>query len=115
MYAITGDYFDSFTAIFGPKECMLNGKRYPLGHFAVEALEMDGSLLRKLKNAITEFKPELEVFLAARTASSAAVAQLKLDEVWAVLGQLPVYKNFPSFCNGSRDLFHSMRELSMPI
>ena len=60
MYAITGDYFDSFTAIFGPKECMLNGKRYPLGHFAVEALEMDGSLLRKLRSAIAEFKPELE-------------------------------------------------------
>ena len=59
MYAITGDYFDSFTAIFGPKECMLNGERYPLGHFAVEALEMDGSLLRKLRDAIAEFKPEL--------------------------------------------------------
>ena len=110
MYAITGDYFDSFTAIFAPKECMLNGKRYPLGHFAVETLEIDGGLLRKLRSAIAEFKPELEVFLAARTASSAAVAQQKLDAVWAVLGQLPVYKNFPSFCNGSRDLLHSMRE-----
>ena len=94
MYAITGDYFDSFTAVFGPKECMLNEKRYPLGHFAVEALEMDGSLLWKLRDAIAEFKPELEVFLAARTVSSAAVAQQKLDEVWAVLAQLPVYKHF---------------------
>lgn len=27
MYAITNDYFDSFSAIFGPKECLLNGKR----------------------------------------------------------------------------------------
>ena len=110
MYAITGDYFDSFTAVFGPKECMLNGKRYPLGQFAVEALEMDGSLLWKLRDAIAEFKPELEVFLAARTVSSAAVAQQKLDEVWAVMAQLPVYKHFASFCNGSRGLFHSMRE-----
>ena len=47
MYAITNDYFDSFSAIFGPRECLLNGKWYPLGHFAVEALEMDRSLLWK--------------------------------------------------------------------
>ena len=72
-------YFDSFSAIFGPRECLLNGKWYPLGHFAVEALEMDRSLLWKLKAAVAEFKPELEVSLAARTASSAAVAQQKLD------------------------------------
>ena len=71
MYAITGNYFDSFTAVFGPKECMLNEKRYPLGHFAVEAREMDGSLLWKLRDAIAEFKPELKVFLAERTVSSA--------------------------------------------
>ena len=30
MYAITNDYFDFFSAIFGPKECLLKGKRYPL-------------------------------------------------------------------------------------
>ena len=58
MYGITNDYFDSFTAIFGPKECLLNGKRYPLGHFAVEALEMDRRLLRDLEKAAADFKPE---------------------------------------------------------
>lgn len=110
MYAITNDYFDSFSAIFGPRECLLNGKRYPLGHFAAETLEMDRSLLWKLKAAVAEFKPELGVFLAARTASSAAVAQQKLDAVWAVLAQLPAYKNFAPYSHGSEGLFHSMRE-----
>lgn len=46
---------------------------------------MDARPLRELKIAVADFKPELEVFLAARTPSSAAVAQQKLDEVWAVL------------------------------
>lgn len=110
MCAITNDYFDSLSAIFGPRECLLNGKRYPLGHFVVEALEMDRSLLWKLKAAVAEFKPELEVFLAARTPSSATVAQQKLDAVWAVLAQLPAYKNFVLFSHGSEGLFHSMRE-----
>ena len=110
MYAITNDYFDSFSAIFGPGECLLNGKWYPLGHFAVEALEMDRSLLWKLKAAVAEFKPELEVFLAACTASSAAVAQQKLDAVWAILDQIPVYKNLRGSFSGSQGLFHSMRE-----
>lgn len=109
-YAITNDYFNSFSAIFGPGECLLNGKRYSLGHFAVEALEMDTIFLRKLKDAVADFKPELEVFLAARTASSAAVAQQKLDVVWAVLAQLPAYKNFAPYSHGSEGLFHSMRE-----
>ena len=110
MYAITNDYFDSFSAIFGPGECLLNGKWYPLGHFAVEALEMDRSLLWQLKAAVAEFKPELEVFLAARTASSAAVAQQKLDAVWAILDQIPAYKNLRGSFSGSQGLFHSMRE-----
>ena len=110
MYAITNDYFDSFSAIFGPRECLLNGKRYPLGHFAVEVLEMDRWLLRDLEKAVADFKPELEVFLAARTASSAAVAQRKLDAVWAVMAQLPAYKNFAPYSHGSDGLFHSMRE-----
>lgn len=35
----------------------------------------------EVKAAAAEFKPELEVFLAARTASSVAVAQQKLDVV----------------------------------
>ena len=110
MYAITNDYFDSFSAIFGPRECLLNGKRYPLGHFAVEVLEMDRWLLRDLEKAVADFKPELEVFLAARTASSAAVAQRKLDAVWAVMAQLPAYKNFAPYSHGSDGLFHFMRE-----
>lgn len=110
MYAITNDYFDSFSAIFSPRECLLNEKRYPLGQFAAEALEMDRSLLWKLKAAVAEFKPVLEVFLAARTASSAAVAQQKLDAVWAVLARLPAYKNFAPYSHGSEGLFHSMRE-----
>ena len=87
-----------------------NGKRYPLGHFAAEALEMDTGLLRKLRDAAADFKPELEVFLATRTASSAAVAQQKLDAVWRVLAQLPAYKNFAPYSHGSEGLFHSMRE-----
>lgn len=110
MHTITGDYFDSFTAIFGPKECLLNGKQYPLGSFAVEALELDRSILRQLEDAVAEFKPELEVFLAARTASSAAVVQQKLHKVWAVLNRLPAYENFSSYRNGAPGLFHAMRE-----
>lgn len=110
MRTITGDYFDSFTAIFGPKECLLNGAQYPLGSFAVEALEMDQSILRKLEDAVAEFKPELTVFLAARTVSSAAVAQQKLDEVWALLNQLPAYESFSRYHSGSSGLFHTMRE-----
>lgn len=71
---------------------------------------MDRSLLWKLKAAVAEFKPELEVFLAARTASSAAVAQQKLDAVWAILDQIPAYKNLRGNFSGSQGLFHSMRE-----
>lgn len=110
MYAITNDHFDSFKAVFSAEECMLSGKNYPLGHFAVEALEMDGRLLRRLRNAIMGFKPELEVFLAARTASSAAVAQQKLDAVWTLLNQLPVYRELAGPCFGTPQLLSGMRE-----
>lgn len=84
-------------------------ERYPLRHFAVEALEMDRRLLRDLKTAVAEFKPELEIFLAARSTSSAALAQQKLDAVWAVLAQLPSYKNMAPYSHGSKSLLRSMR------
>ena len=71
---------------------------------------MDARPLRESKIAIADFKPELEVFLAARTPSSAAVAQQKLDTVWAALDQLPVYKNLRGVFSGSHGLFRSMRE-----
>lgn len=110
MYVITADYFNSFTAIFGPKECELNGAAYPLGHFAVKALEMDVGLLRQLERAVARFKPELGVFLAARTASSAAVAQQKANEVWRILSQLPAYEHLAPCFGGVTGLFHAMRE-----
>lgn len=62
VYVITDDYFASFRAVFGPKKCELHGKAHSLRHFAVKALEMDGSFLRRLREAVAQFKPELEVF-----------------------------------------------------
>ena len=98
VYVITDDYFAAFRAVFGPKKCELRGKAYSLRHFAVKALEMDGSFLRRLREAVAQFKPELEVFLAARSASSAATAQQRTNEVWQWLDQLFVYRNLTTNC-----------------
>ena len=67
---------------------------YPLGSFAAEALNLNRlATVSKIDSKVQELKEEFTIFLSSRSNSSAAVAQEKLNELWELLGELPVYRH----------------------
>ena len=105
--------FEWFEVLFGKKSCIVAGKEYPLGYFAAEALEIDDALLAELKDLTQVANEEFNVFLNARTASSAGMAVQELDRAWALIKQLPLYNKIP-YWHGKRSavssMIHDLRE-----
>ncbi len=109
-YRMTSSFLDGFEASFTKRECILEGKHYPLGYFAVEYLTVDRTPLRALEKLIPIFNEEFTTFLSARDPSSAALAQQALNAVWDVLIQLPVYQQLARFSGGVHNLLRDMKE-----
>ena len=101
------DLFEWFEVLFGKKSCIVAGKEYPLGYFAAEALEIDDALLAELKELTQLANEEFNVFLNARTASSAGMAVQELDRAWTLIRQLPLYNKIPHR-DGSRSAVSHM-------
>ena len=63
--------------------------------FATEAMEVDDALLTELKKLTQQASQEFDMFLTARTASSAGMAIQELDRAWEVVRQLPLHNKIP--------------------
>ena len=87
--------FERFNVLFGKKSSIVAGKEYPMGYFAAEALEVDDVLLAELEKLTQQAGEEFDVFLTARTSSSAGMAIQKLDRAWELIRQLPPYNELP--------------------
>jgi len=91
---MNNDFFDYFTVFFGKRESTLGHQWFPLGTFAAEALNLNESeAFPKIGFRVQELKESFIIFLSSRSSSSAAVAQEKLNELWMLLGELPVYRH----------------------
>ncbi|BDF71440.1 hypothetical protein CE91St41_13330 [Oscillospiraceae bacterium] len=91
MYYMNHDAVDYFSAAFTLKDSIVGGVHHPLGFYAAAALETVGSQTWDIRRTAAQFKEEFQVFLAARSSSSAAVALQSLKELWRALRKLPVF------------------------
>ena len=82
-------FFERFDVLFGKKSSIVAGEEYPLGFFAAEVMDMDVAVLKGLKKLTQQASQEFDVFLTARTASSAGMAVQVLDQAWELVRQLP--------------------------
>jgi len=110
MYSMNSDFFDGFVAIFSGGEVVVGGKHFPLGSFAVELLNFDGGVLRKIDALASELLEAMTIFISARDATSAAEAQQILDALWSRFLQLPVYRLFAQSSNRHYNLLSFLRE-----
>lgn len=108
-FKMNNDFFDEFDVLFSDGNSIIAGQNNVLGHYATQALRMDTGLLRRIDAAIHDFKEEFQVFLSARDASSAAVAQEKLNVLWSLIGQLPVYDLLQKYDHSASRLILYMR------
>ena len=88
-------FFERFDVLFGKKSSIVAGEEYPLGFFAAEVMDMDVAVLKGLKKLTQQASQEFDVFLTARTASSAGMAVQVLDQAWELVRQLPLYNKIP--------------------
>jgi hypothetical protein len=72
MYLMNGDFFDGYSVMFTAKECSIHWENYPLGSFAVEALNMDTSILEQITKKLPLFRELFNVCLVAGSLSSSA-------------------------------------------
>jgi len=110
---MNNDFFDYFTVSFGKRESTLGHQWFPLGIFAAEALNLNESeAFHKIGFRVQEMKESFVIFLSSRSSSSAAVAQEKLNELWALLGELPVYRHLYTPVFSAQYLIEYLREHS---
>lgn len=88
-------FFERFDVLFGQKSSIVAGEEYPLGFFAAEVMDMDAAVLEELKKLTQQASREFDMFLTARTASSAGMAVQALDQAWELVRQLPLYNKIP--------------------
>lgn len=91
MYYMNHDAVDYFAAAFTPKDSIVGGTHHPLGFYAAEALETVYSRAADIRIKTERFQKDFQVFLSARSPSSAAVALQSLKELWRSLRKLPVF------------------------
>lgn len=108
-FRMNNDFFDEFDVLFSDSTSIIAGQNNVLGHYATQTLRMDTRLLRRIDAAIHDFKEEFHIFLSARDATSAAVAQEKLDALWSLIGQLPAYDLLQKYDHSASQLILYMR------
>ena len=88
-------FFERFDVLFGKKSCIVAGEEYPLGYFAAEAMELDAGVFEEIKKLTQQASQEFDMFLTARTVSSAGMAIQELNRAWELVRQLPLYNKIP--------------------
>ncbi len=87
------DFFDNFSVFFSGGHVYVSGKSFPLGQISTDILNLDSSVLTEIDRRVNEFMPAVSVMLQEKTDSAAALAQEKLNAVWDVVCELPLYRD----------------------
>lgn len=110
MYCMNHDAVDYFTAAFMPKDSIVGGVHHPLGFYAAAALETVGSRTMDIRVKAERFQEDFQVFLSARSPSSAAVARQSLNALWQTLRKLPVFSRLLADDHSAEALLPYLRE-----
>lgn len=110
MYYMNHDAVDYFSAAFTPKDSIVGGVHHPLGFYAAAALETVYSRTADIRIKTECFKKGFQLFLAARSPSSAAVARQSLKELWRTLRKLPVFSRLLADDDSPEALLPYLRE-----
>ena len=99
------DTFDRFTVLFTKEKVFLGEKSFPLGQLITDSLNLDESMLDEIEERINSFLSMLQILLREKTDNAAHMAQEKLNPVWDLIFELPVYRDLKMDINTSYNLF----------
>ncbi|MBC5736340.1 DUF6076 domain-containing protein [Lawsonibacter faecis] len=87
------DHFDCFSVLFGRGELYIGGEPFPLGQCATDILNLDSAVLTELDRRVGGLIPAAKNLFGEKTDSAARSAQERLNAVWDLIFDLPVYRD----------------------
>ncbi len=105
---MTGNLFDRFTVFFTGDKVFLDGTAFPLGQLTTDILNLDNKLLTAIDQRAKDFISAVWPLLQEKTDSAASSAQERLNAVWDLIFELPVYRSLRLDTETSRNLFPAL-------
>ncbi len=103
---MAGNLFDRFTVFFTGDTVFLDGTAFPLGQFTTDILNLDNKLLAEIDQRVSDFISAVWTLLQEDSAASSA--QQRLNAVWDLIFELPVYRSLRLDTEISRNLFPAL-------
>ena len=85
--------FDRFSVFFTRDTVFLDGAAFPPGQLTTDVLNLDGEILTEIDRRVDDFMSGAWTLLQEKTDSAARSAQERLNAVWDLIFDLPVYRN----------------------
>jgi hypothetical protein len=97
--------FDRFSVFFTGGTVFLDGAAFPLGQLTTDVLNLDGEILTEIDRRVDDFMSVAWTLLQEKTDSAARSAQERLNAVWDLIFNLPVYRSLRLDTETARSLF----------
>ena len=85
--------FDRFSVFFTGGTVFLDGAAFPLGQLTTDVLNLDGEILTEIDRRVDDFMSVAWTLLQEKTDSAARSMQERINAVWDLIFDLPVYRN----------------------
>ena len=85
--------FDRFSVFFTGDTVFLDGAAFPLGQLTTDVLNLDSEVLTETDQRVDDFISVMWTLLQEKTDSAARSAQERLNAVWDLVFDLPVYRS----------------------
>ena len=102
---IAENTFDRFSVFFTGDTVFLDGTVFPLGQLTTDVLNLDSEVLTEIDQRVNAFISAVWTLLQEKTGSAACSAQERLNAVWDLVFELPVYRSLHLDMETARNLF----------
>ncbi len=100
--------FDRFSVFFTRDTVFLDGAAFPPGQLTTDVLNLDGEILTEIDRRIDDFMSAVWTLLQEKTDSAARSAQERLNAVWDLIFDLPVYRSLRLDTETARNLLPAL-------
>ena len=100
--------FDRFSVFFTGDTVFLDGAAFPLGQLTTDVLNVDGEILTEINRRVDGFMSAVWTLLQEKTDSAARSAQERLNAVWDLIFDLPVYRSLRLNTETARNLLPAL-------
>ena len=97
--------FDRFSVFFTGDTVFLDRTVFPLGQLTTDILNLDSEVLMEIDQRVNDFMSTVWMLLQEKTDSAACSAQERLNAVWDLVFELPVYRSLRLDVETAQNLF----------